>query len=478
MAFANEIIFLMVSLIILGMTVHAASLYGGVKAARPSRALMATFVLANLAGFTAMSYAWLAPFFLSMANTLVLASLTSSALTVRSWRTPLTPRRVGASAMALLIVLAVFEYMRQNSGYLERVIFFSTLSTALMFWIMWEAWKVNQTEKVFQLKFLVVVAFAGMVMRLCRMAVVLQQTTHPQSLFEESGWAMILRLTAMSTDVLMLSSLLAFSTYLLAARHQAEKKDNERVRQANQALDAALAEKNQMIKALALSAKSNNMGVLLSSLVHELSQPLQIMHLRTELLVNATAMDSEERQQLLQGVLQDNQRAMAIMDQLRKFLRNGAIEFSAVCVSDVVRDALAIVKPALQRHQVDLQEQTAPALFTWGDEGQLQMVILNLLKNARDALHNVPEPRTLALQLQHTEQFVELTVSDNGPGIDPAQWGRIFEMFHSTKPDGMGLGLWLSQAIIQNHGGSLTVGDSPIGGACFTLRLPIHPVSN
>ncbi|MDP4733334.1 MAG: HAMP domain-containing histidine kinase [Limnohabitans sp.] len=477
MASANEIIFLMVSLIILGMTVHAASLYGGATEARPSRALMATFVLANLAGLTAMSYAWLAPFFLSMANTLVLASLTASALTVRSWRMPLTSRWVAGAALALLLVLAVFEYMRQNSGYVERVIFFSTLSTVMLSWVIWEAWQVSRREKVFQLKFLMVVAFTGMTMRLARMVVVLQQTTHPQSLFEESGWAMVLRLTAMSTDVLMLSSLLAFSTYLLAARHQAEKKDNERVRQANQALDAALAEKNQMIKALALSAKSNNMGVLLGSLVHELTQPLQTMQLRTELLVTDTALDSEGRQKLLQGVLQDNQRAMAIMDQLRKFLRNGAIEFSAVCLSDVVSDALAIVKPALQRHQVDLQEQTAPALFTWGDEGQLQMVILNLLKNARDALHNAPQPRTLALQLQQNEQFLELTVSDNGPGVDPAQWDLIFEMFHSTKPDGMGLGLWLSQAIIQNHGGSLTVGDSPLGGACFTLRLPIHSVS-
>jgi two-component system C4-dicarboxylate transport sensor histidine kinase DctB len=168
---------------------------------------------------------------------------------------------------------------------------------------------------------------------------------------------------------------------------------------------------------------------------------------------------------------------MDIMAQLRKFLRNGATEFSAVCVSDVVSDALAIVKPALQRHHIDLQLQTAPALVTWGDEGQLQMVILNLLKNARDALQDGPEPRTLALQLQQRDHMLALTVSDNGPGIDPSQWERVFEMFHSSKPDGMGLGLWLSQAIIQNHGGSLTVGASPLGGACFTVCLPIHPAS-
>lgn len=477
MAFANEIIFLMVSLIIVGMTVHAASLYEGARDARPSRALMATFLLSNLAGMTAMFYAWLAPFFLSMANTLVLASVTSCALTVRSWRLTLTRRSVGATVVGLMGVLVVFEYMRQNSGYVERVVLFSTLSTVMLFWVIWEAWKANQRHQVFQLKFLMAVAFTGMLMRLCRMVVVLQQTTHPESLFQETGWAMVLRLTAMSTDILMLSSLLAYSTHLLAARHQAESNDNERVRQVNRALDAALAEKNQMIKALALSAKSNNMGVLLSSLVHELTQPLQAMQLRTELLVKATALQGQERQQLLQGVLDDNQRAMDIMAQLRKFLRNGATEFSAVCLSDVINDAVAIVKPALQRHHIELQQQIAPALVTWGDEGQLQMVILNLLKNARDALQDGSEPRTLALQLQQRDHMLELTVSDNGPGIDPSQWARVFELFHSSKPDGMGLGLWLSQTIIQNHGGSVSVGASPLGGACFTVCLPIHAAS-
>jgi hypothetical protein len=167
----------------------------------------------------------------------------------------------------LLVTLVVFEYLRQYGSYVERVIFFSTLISVMLSWVIWEAWKTNQKQKAFQLKFMMAVAFTGILMRLCRLVAVLQQTTHPESLFQESGWPMVFRLTALSTDILMLSAMLAYITHVLAARHQAERKDNERVRQANQALDAALAEKNQMIKALALSAKSNNMGVLLSSLV-------------------------------------------------------------------------------------------------------------------------------------------------------------------------------------------------------------------
>jgi two-component system C4-dicarboxylate transport sensor histidine kinase DctB len=66
-------------------------------------------------------------------------------------------------------------------------------------------------------------------------------------------------------------------------------------------------------------------------------------------------------------------------------------------------------------------------------------------------------------------------VSDNGPGVREADRGQIFEMFHSTKKDGMGLGLWLSKSIVTNHGGQLQVSNSPLGGACFTLTLPRNP---
>jgi C4-dicarboxylate-specific signal transduction histidine kinase len=114
-----------------------------------------------------------------------------------------------------------------------------------------------------------------------------------------------------------------------------------------------------------------------------------------------------------------------------------------------------------------------PALCVWADESQLQMVVLNLLKNALDVLRGCPLPRKLSLQLVQEQQDVCLRVSDNGPGIALAQRQQVFQIFHSSKADGMGLGLWLSQSVAQNHGGSLSVVDSPLGGACFMLRLPV-----
>jgi two-component system sensor histidine kinase TctE len=122
-----------------------------------------------------------------------------------------------------------------------------------------------------------------------------------------------------------------------------------------------------------------------------------------------------------------------------------------------------------------LQQQTAPALVTWGDEGQLQMVILNLLKNARDALHDLPQPRTLALELQQGEQMLELTVSDNGPGIDPLQRQRLLQRWAQgdegpALQNGSGLGLAIVSEYARIMGASLLL-ETADGGSGLKVGL-------
>ena len=78
----------------------------------------------------------------------------------------------------------------------------------------------------------------------------------------------------------------------------------------------------------------------------------------------------------------------------------------------------------------------------------------------------------LEVNLSVSASEVILTVSDSGPGIPEALWERVFDMFYTTKPEGLGLGLWLSRSIVQNQGGSMTVSRSALGGALFTLSWP------
>jgi hypothetical protein len=132
MTFANEIIVLMLNLIVLGMTAHAKSLYAGWHDARPSRALIMTFASANLSAISAMSFIWVSPVFLTLTNTLLLVTLCCAVLTVRSWRLPLNIGLVRGCVALMLFIALVFEVLRQNGTYLQRVVVYSMIS-ALFF---------------------------------------------------------------------------------------------------------------------------------------------------------------------------------------------------------------------------------------------------------------------------------------------------------------------------------------------------------
>jgi signal transduction histidine kinase len=248
--------------------------------------------------------------------------------------------------------------------------------------------------------------------------------------------------------------------------------DNQAVRLAHEQLNAVLQEKEQMLRALTTSTKSRNMGVLLASLAHELSQPMATMRLKVDFLLSQPDLAAEERQAFLQELMEDNTRAADIIAQLRRFMRHGSDELQPVALDLVVAEALQLVSAEVERLQVQLQQVVTPDACVMAQEGQLQMVVLNLLKNAIDAMKPVSGRRVLQVNLSCSTSEAVLTVSDSGPGIPEAQWERVFDMFYSTKPDGMGLGLWLSRSIVESQGGSMTVSRSDLGGALFTLSWP------
>ncbi len=103
----------------------------------------------------------------------------------------------------------------------------------------------------------------------------------------------------------------------------------------------------------------------------------------------------------------------------------------------------------------------------------MQQVVVNLIQNACEALQATPVLRRLELRSGTVDGVVELSVSDNGPGVAPENTARIFEPFVTTKSTGMGLGLSISRSLVEAHGGTLTMQGSPGGGARFLLQLPV-----
>lgn len=472
MAFLNEVVFVLIGLITLGMTVNAWSLYAGTSEAKPTRFLMLAFLLADLTCVLTLGTA-LSPVFLTLFNTCLLFTIWACAMTARSWHTALTQRFIRLTGGAMLLIPVVFEYMRQHHSYVDRVMFYTLVSSALMLWALFEVMQRYRQDKAFQLKFMMGVILCGLGLRVARMVFVLQQTNHPDNLMQESMWPAMLRNTSVSMDVLVLSSLLAYSTYLLAWRYQKSTADNQAVREAHQKLELALQEKEQMLKALTIATKTRNMGVVLASVAHELNQPLTALRLKTEFLLSQSALPAAERETWLAEMVHDNARAAGIVAELRRFLSQGSSEMQSIALDRILQDALDMLSTELKRPDLNVELHIQPQVGVQGVESQLQMVVLNLLKNALDAAQTVPAPHHLRVSLSSNQETVRLEVSDNGPGVPDALQERVFDMFFSTKAEGMGLGLWLSRAIMHKHGGTMSVARSDLGGACFTLTWPL-----
>ena len=261
----------------------------------------------------------------------------------------------------------------------------------------------------------------------------------------------------------------------------------ERVAQAQQqSMDLAtlLREREEIIRQLTLSNKTAGMGALVASFAHELNQPLTATLLHGELVQSHVKRADEAGQPIDAGMMQtvagaivsDTQRASEIIRKLRNLFRISTGEFERIDLAELVRDMLDIVRTRADRAGVVVDARFESGLTLLGDPTQLQQVVLNLLNNALDAMQaNVGQVRRLILRTRKAgDDALELVVEDTGKGIAPELQDEVFSLFKTTKSQGMGVGLWLSQSIVETHRGSLRFVSEPGHGTTFTLHLPAH----
>lgn len=253
----------------------------------------------------------------------------------------------------------------------------------------------------------------------------------------------------------------------------------------NQQLVAQIRQREQTETALAQTeqelvqaAKLATIGSLSASLNHELNQPLTALssYSQTTAKMLDKAMYSEA-QQNLQAMQQLIARLSNIVAQFKDFSRKSAGKNQPVDINKLVLDAVGLVHHQCQRQgvKVRLQLPEAPPQVL-GDPIQLEQVLVNLLTNALQAMQQQTDA-ALAVAVKTTADQVQILLKDQGPGIEPHHLERIFEAFFTTKQrDGLGLGLSISQRIIQSFAGKLEVRNHPQGGAEFCVTLPLLPM--
>jgi two-component system, LuxR family, sensor kinase FixL len=229
---------------------------------------------------------------------------------------------------------------------------------------------------------------------------------------------------------------------------------------------------------LAHAARLSNLGEMAAELAHEVNQPLSVIsnYVRgTQRRLQADGVTIAEVIPTLEIIGKEANRAAEVIRRIKNFVRKQPPSRTPLDLGAVVREAVALVELDLRERQVQWEVHLGNPLHKCaGDAVQLQQVIVNLVLNAADALQNMPPgERRITLTVGQREEYLELAIADNGPGISPEAAGRIFDAFYSTKPEGLGLGLPISRGIIENHGGKLWGELALTGGACFRFTLPV-----
>lgn len=254
---------------------------------------------------------------------------------------------------------------------------------------------------------------------------------------------------------------------LRRARDELEVRVADRTRELQRA-------QNDLIQASKLAA----LGQLSAGLVHELNQPLAAIRGYAD---NAAVLLDRERyaeaRTNLATVVELTDRMSVLTGQLRGFARKTGDEVEAVELGRSITNAIALIEPRLRGDQVTLTV-TRPSQPVWlrGNAIRLEQVLVNLLKNACDALRDAAE-RRIELALDADGARARIGVRDTGPGIAPDALERLFDPFFTTKPvgEGLGLGLSISYGIVDAFGGTLRATHHPDGGALFTIDLPQAP---
>jgi PAS domain S-box-containing protein len=224
-------------------------------------------------------------------------------------------------------------------------------------------------------------------------------------------------------------------------------------------------------------ARANLLGELVSTLAHELNQPL------AAILSNAQAarrflgsgrLDLEELLEILDDIVRDDKRAGEVIQRLRLMLSNGDLGHQRFRIQDLIPEVLAIAGGELESRGASVrQELTSDLPAVEADRVGIQQVVMNLLVNAGHAVSRSPAgPRLVRILARHREGNLLVSIEDSGPGIPADALPRLFEPFFTTRSNGLGMGLAICRRIVEAHGGRIW-GENTANGARFSFTLPL-----
>jgi two-component system sensor kinase FixL len=221
-------------------------------------------------------------------------------------------------------------------------------------------------------------------------------------------------------------------------------------------------------------SRSSELGQMVSALAHEVNQPLTAIANYLQASQRFAQLgEPEKAQATLTKAAQSVVRATEIIRRLRDFLRKNEGEKRNEDLRTVIEDSIALTALGVERPDLEMEMRLGPdAAAAFIDKVQIQQVLLNLIRNAVEAMADSPRAGLVVATSATPQGMVEVSVRDTGPGLPAEVRAKLFHPFVTTKTGGMGVGLSICRSIIEAHEGRLWVEDAPGGGTVFKFTLP------
>lgn len=225
--------------------------------------------------------------------------------------------------------------------------------------------------------------------------------------------------------------------------------------------------------------RSNSLGEMASSLAHEINQPLAAITAYIKGCITRLENKNEVTPEILEALNEASlqaERAGEVVHRIKNFVRKGELFYEIIDINLMVEQTIQLIKQELQNSAIEIiytPNKNLPPVEV--DKIQIQQVILNLLRNAMEAMRdtNIAEPKINIEIRLNSKTHVMVSIIDNGPGFSEQTANHLFELYFTTKSQGMGLGLAICRSVIEAHSGHLTAFILPQGGSCFQFDLPV-----
>lgn len=227
---------------------------------------------------------------------------------------------------------------------------------------------------------------------------------------------------------------------------------------------------------LARASQAASLAELSASIAHEVNQPLAAVVANSHACQRWLTTDPpnlERAQTTIERIIRDANGAAEVVSRIRALFKQNVRVRAGSSLTAIIEDAARSVSGLAAQHRVLIETRVEPDVPAVAiDQVQIQQVLINLMRNAVEAMAATSGPRSMGVRASKDGETVRIEVRDTGPG--PADGGKIFDAFFTTKESGMGMGLAVSRSIVESHGGRLWAERNGDGGASFTFVLPIE----